>query len=614
MQKLSLIFIFYAIAVVLFVVANEPQQVVAKAKESITVELPGYDKILGNFEILDTDSYDWRLDSDGYLEFINRGEIVLQKNDSVALFTATHANTKELSILAGFPRLCALQLRNNILNEDDLKILKDWKYLRRLEISQLPDKDEYSFGITDAISKLNQLEILNISTKNIHGDVLMPLKGMRKLKELRIERRVTNTSVPDNPVNMKFLSSLSSLRLLALYNCNPAWEGEIPDFSKLKKLESITLIGVDDPGLWPAIAKLRSLKSLILYDCRPPEKGQLEKALNGKKLEYFQVTNTTLSKVADEVRASLKAESIHIYDWKLEDETFYKLITNNPKVKTLALSCSVNTETLKAIGKLKNLESLALGTDLDDKNDWTQLETLKKLKHITLPDSRLSPELSAVLSNLTKLETISIGKQPSHPDEVLTILNNFAKLKNLQKLDIEVLITSDAQLEIISHYESLRTLVVKDAQEITGEGFKYIGKMKELTRLELRNSDRAGIEEIRYLASLDKLKTLQINEFENFDAECLAELANINLQALFLLDCPKVDDKCLRNISSYRLRNIELTGCDSITDEGAKHLGKMKSLRTAIFGKKTFSSEVREQLIEDLSNTIFKDYKDEHRK
>jgi Leucine rich repeat len=157
---------------------------------------------------------------------------------------------------------------------------------------------------------------------------------------------------------------------------------------------------------------------------------------------------------------------------------------------------------------------------------------------------------------------------------------NLKNMKSLESADLTGILLKDDDLADISQLMSLKVLWLQGDQ-LTDNGLVYLGSLRNLEWLELRNSTQMAITS----KGLSHLATLRLLEHLDLQRTRIESLASIqSLLALSYLDISKsqINDHGLSELSSglENLKSLFLDENQEITDAGLAHLGKLKGLKT----------------------------------
>ena len=183
---------------------------------------------------------------------------------------------------------------------------------------------------------------------------------------------------------------------------------------------------------------------------------------------------------------------------------------------------------------------------------------------------------------------------------------------------------NDSHLEFLSRFENLTDLDLSWNRGIRGSGIWHLGKLKQLSSLDLRHCHKLGdfcdeneknisllsllpnLEElgfdyniIKSLGDLDELKRLKVNasEFEDpmglkrKDAKEMKKWESWPIVGLDVSHCD-ISDEELRGISNFqKLTELDLSGNDHFTDAGIAHIAKLSNLRKINLSNTTINDD-----------------------
>lgn len=217
----------------------------------------------------------------------------------------------------------------------------------------------------------------------------------------------------------------------------------------------------------------------------------------------------------------------------------------------------VTDDVLKALGGVGTLESLDLTMCRKISADGlAQLAGLKKLTVLSLDLCRqLDDAALGSVAALPKLEQLNLHQGISYTDAGIAKL---AALTELRSINIGLCRkVTLAGLNTLLALPKLEALELRLNGWIDDAALKLIAETRpQLTKLNLRECRGYGLEGFKQVASLSKLKWLDIGGYREFGVEVLDELAKLS------------ELEHLNLIQSYKLRDTDLP-----------HLGECKKLR-----------------------------------
>lgn len=160
------------------------------------------------------------------------------------------------------------------------------------------------------------------------------------------------------------------------------------------------------------------------------------------------------------------------------------------------------TATISRIGALPSLEFLRL--DLPDIREINlhPLRTLKRLKYLSLAQTRIPPRGLGFIRSLPALEYLDLH-DTGLTDAEAHVIGKCILLERLSVSDTEI---GDPTLEEIGKLKHLRSLFVSGTK-ISGDGLKHLRGLTQLEYIDISGTkvDGAGA---RHLAAIGRLQTL----------------------------------------------------------------------------------------------------------
>jgi len=496
----------------------------------------------------------------------------LDPNDLGMLFVSslgerTYADERVVKPLTRLTGLKMLRLYRTGMTDKGVEHLRSLSSLRSLELTESRVGDA---GIA-VLKNLPTLEYLDLWTAAT-GAGLKQLGQSPRLRWMRI--RMGRIGAPP----LAELASLPRLEHLCLWGTTGLTDQHIKYLEGLTHLKSLTLWGVQDPGLTDAslasIGKLTSLEELyfVRTAARFTSAGvaHLKGLKNLKKVDFGQaiisddsvrelvsmpglrVINGGLPLTADSAKTFVQFRDLKSLDVGLKDQTtpgavssLFALasleelrftgsavgvslsdknvagIKSLGRLKRLLLwSDNLTDRCVPSIGKLTQLESLDLGADvtkrgLNQLNALTHLQTLAVMPR--LGDSGVIDEIPLNLSALADLRTLSLRGFPLRDQDLASL----AGMRHLEWLVLEGTFTESALL----HLRSLSELYLLDVTGIScsdGEALASLGGLTKLTDLQL--SGRITDAALARLPALPSLWSLRIVTDEPIRPETIAHL------------------------------------------------------------------------------------------
>lgn len=273
---------------------------------------------------------------------------------------------------------------------------------------------------------------------------------------------------------------------------------------------------------------------------------------------------------------------------KIDDAFCRRFFSRNISIQELDCNSSKVTDAgMVFIGRQKELRSLLLGETRVTDAGLTYLRDLKWLKELHLQDTRVTSAGINSLIPLRNLLILSLGGngvgnagleklralQLQHlhlwdfsiTDDSMSILSRLSKLRLLRLGKCKV--SSPASFERLASLPGLRALWLEDSG-ISDVAIPSICKIRTLSDLDITGS-RVTIKGIQQLRSLPNLEHLRFRG-ASITQEWISTLASIpNLKRLSI-EHSGITDSTLANIPSLmpNLEYLDLEECKSISDQG----------------------------------------------
>jgi serine/threonine protein kinase len=230
---------------------------------------------------------------------------------------------------------------------------------------------------------------------------------------------------------------------------------------------------------------------------------------------------------------------------------------------------SVTNDSLIQLSRRTDVKRLSL---LDDPIDGRALIFVLKLPLVALDldQTRMRDQDVEVICRFPLLENVSVA------NTLITerALGGLSKLPNLIDLQIGGPDYTDECLGVVSKFQKLRTLTVRDTKKITASGITKLAVMSELKSITFKNVD-IGPEAIGAIGKLEHLIELNIHDNKLAEGAFIrlrgAHLAEIKLKRCLLTD---EDLQQLGDLNSLRYLELELTR--GFTEAGLKAFRKKK--------------------------------------
>jgi internalin A len=251
---------------------------------------------------------------------------------------------------------------------------------------------------------------------------------------------------------------------------------------------------------------------------------------------------------------------------------------------------------LSAISQLAQLRDLRAYFPDDERADnQSHLARLKRLEHLDVASSEISPQLFADIRGVTSLKSLELGSLEPEVD-----LRKLRELPRLERLRLSGAYVNRSRIENLAELPSLKELDLSFIPLGAGE-LAALGRLARIERLNLSKTALTdiGLAQVKQLRSLKELN-LYWNEITDSGVKELAGLEHLQtlrlartritddalrllsgLPNLSELDISgtNVTDNAVQQLHTFRrLDRLSISG-PYITDEGIKELSKLTHLR-----------------------------------
>jgi hypothetical protein len=265
----------------------------------------------------------------------------------------------------------------------------------------------------------------------------------------------------------------------------------------------------------------------------------------GHSEEHVETVRKTKAKYTESLRWRPDSE---LCETRIHED----LLRHPERTRAEYTDLNLNESCLQDIGNMSRLEELKL-TRSTFQDQWLEYLSKLRLRSLGLHGSSITDKAVPYILKMQSLDQLSIG------DTDLT----------------------NKGLELLSAHPRLKALDIELGRCITNDGIKYIGKMKQLERLEVPSSSTLTGKCLANLANLKNLTTLGLESIP-VDAEDLHFLAGLKKLRSLDLSNSALNDQCLIEITKLpSIKTLNLTGSD-FSNAGLLSLAKMKKLSSLI--------------------------------
>jgi len=168
------------------------------------------------------------------------------------------------------------------------------------------------------------------------------------------------------------------------------------------------------------------------------------------------------------------------------------------------------------------------------------------------------------------IETLSWLKQLS--DEKFGGLS-LTDLESIEELHFIKTKVTDQGLRFVRPLTTLKNLDLY-CSHITGEGFKHLGSLASLTRLNLYKARNINDQGLEYISSLTSLRVLNLYR-SNITDEGVKHLASLTSLTNLNLGHTGITGAAFKHLGTLTsLAFLDLSGCHEITEQGFRDLEK----------------------------------------
>lgn len=238
--------------------------------------------------------------------------------------------------------------------------------------------------------------------------------------------------------------------------------------------------------------------------------------------------------------------------------------------------CQIDDAGVADLAKIKSLEFLGLpGKGITDVG-LQSVSTLTKLKHINVP-AEITENGLAYIGKLSELEELDVCGQ-NLTDASIEHVAKLTKLKELKLTDSPVTNKGFAKL---GRLKSLEKLTLRDLPNVSIAGLKSLNDLKNLHTLYV--NDIGQDDSVMDISGLVKLKSLGINwrrgsdeMITDADLACLGKLKNLSF--IQINQPTLIGDEGFKHLAGLENMSVLIIGSTTLSDEGLSYLRGMKKL------------------------------------
>ncbi|KAK8491154.1 hypothetical protein V6N11_037918 [Hibiscus sabdariffa] len=381
-------------------------------------------------------------------------------------------------------------------------------------------------------SRLKKLEILDLSSNYFNDSILTSISELPSLKSLSLRDNWLTLLNPTNGIKM--LSKLNNLETLNLFfnNLENNILSQLYDFTSLKSLnlQGCGLEGTVDLLEFNTLTNLEELyldgNGIEGIESSFQEKGEMRlNKLEVLGLAQNQITNTIFSSLA----ALPNLKSLDLYLNKLKGSIDVKDLNALSNLEELSLSANEVTEFIPSQElRLMNLKVLnLLGNPLDN-SILATLGRLSNLKTLYFGIIHLYGSIDiAQMDGLKNLEELGMACYPEWPNltnlEELVLRDSSIPFNFLGTLpSLKQLYMDDCYLDDSHFMQDTFKLKNLETMRISGTilGNNFFKRIGAMSSLKILNLDYYGLNDISQSQELDDLSGLNSLSLEKMDINC----------------------------------------------------------------------------------------------
>ncbi len=248
----------------------------------------------------------------------------------------------------------------------------------------------------------------------------------------------------------------------------------------------------------------------------------------------------------------------------------------------------VGDEAMKVLAKMPELETVRLRLTKVTDAGMAELAKIKTLKSLSVPGTRVSDAGLIDLQTLPNLEHLRLGVYREGANITDEGLKTIGQMKQLKDLDLSGTKISDAGLVHLQGLGHLDSLSLENTK-VTEAGLAHLAQLHGLEELRLHTGSPITGIGARYLAKLKLLRSISNNLDLTDDG--VAVMATLPHLEILMLSDPAVTDKGLAHVAGMKsLKWLWLQNCQ-VTDEGLRELTGLENLEFLLVARTRVTGE-----------------------
>lgn len=318
---------------------------------------------------------------------------------------------------------------NDTVSDVGISHLTNLKHLRSLKAGAL----ELTDAACISISKLTQLEELELDSNKITGEGLRSLTALKNLRRLNLnfnpikeddlvvlkefpllEEFHLSTTDSIGDATLKACSELPNLqRLILSYETPKVTDEGLKYLSKLKHLKNFSLTNaqVTDAGL-AELAKLSNLETLFLYNLRSVKPGSLSFISELKNLKDIEISQVGLND-SDIGHVISRPNLQRLVLWNVFSDRDSRIAKLGQPHQLLVLrtNATLTQEAVNDLQHAEKLKSISDGLTNVDNNGVAMLSKLADLETLYLDSPQITSDAMGSFEKMKSLRTLMVSQK-----------------------------------------------------------------------------------------------------------------------------------------------------------------------------------------------------------
>ncbi|KAK8550169.1 hypothetical protein V6N12_038896 [Hibiscus sabdariffa] len=444
------------------------------------------------------------------------------------------------SLSSELDKLEILDLSSNHFNDSILASLSQLSSLKSLNLAENWFTGTNSNDGIKMLSKLKNLETLDLSSNSLGNNILSQLAGFTSLKSLRLQDCGLKGSIDMSEVgNLRNLKELYVMEN-EIESLGSVFHSNSSGLARLNKLEVLGLsYNLFNNSIFSSLGAFSKLKSLYLTGNKLKGTIHMKDFCNLINLRKLLLGGNEIESLEPSFQGKQELRLIKLevlaLDYNLFNNNIFSSLTASalPNLKFLHLDANrlngpMHVEDLNA---LRNLEELTLSSNEVSECAPSKELRLMNLKVLDLSDNPFNISILSCLGSLPNLKTLRI--ESFNFKGSIDIKDG---LSNLEELYMSCYSDCSFPLQSLGLFSSLKTLSLGGFNfNATTMTSRFHNKWEIWTNLEKLVIYGSSLP-LHFLGSLSSLKILHLSPYDDFnDNIFMSDFCELrNLQELFI--------------------------------------------------------------------------------